>query len=97
MTQEKENPKTKMKIFDYIFESSIKSSKTIIGIVTELISLGNDIEKIRVSLISLSKVIQTHQKVLDDIVKALEQAAAGSKKSDITFPSKNDSKKDKPN
>ena len=97
MTQEKERPKTKMKVFDYIFESSIKSSKTIIGIVTELVALGNDIEKIRVSLISLSKVIQTHQKVLDDIIKALEQTTPESKKSDITFPSINDSKKDKPN
>jgi hypothetical protein len=97
MTQEKESPKMKTKLFDYIFESSIKSSKTIIGIVTELIEIANDIEKIRVSLISLSKVVQTHQKVLDDIIKALEHAAAGSKKSDITFPSINDPKKDKPN
>ena len=97
MTQEKENPKTKMKLFDYIFESSIKSSKTIASIVTELIALANDVNSILTSLISLSKVIQVHQQTLDDIVKALELASSNSKNSEIVLSSKVDTKKDKPN
>jgi hypothetical protein len=97
MTQEKENPKTKMKLFDYIFESSIKSSKTTASIVTELIALANDVNSLRTSLISLSKVIQIHQQTLDDIVKALELASSNSKKSEIVLSSKVDTKKDKPN
>ena len=100
MTQEKESQKTRMKLFDYIFESSIKSSKTIIGIVNELVALADDINSLRLSLISLSKVIQTHQQVLNDLCAAIEAAAVDvqKKESSVSFPSiNNDGKKDKPN
>lgn len=95
MTQEKENPK--MKLFDYILESSIKSSKTIIDIVTELVKLSNEVNLIRTSLINLSKVVQIHQQTLDDIVTAVERASANTTKSDTILSSKADIKKDKPN
>ncbi len=89
------NPK-KMKIFDYIFESSIRSSKTIINIMTELMVLAESIDSINQSLLNLTKVIQVHQNVLDDICKALEQASEAQKKSDY-FPPQDIKKKDKPN
>lgn len=96
MSQKTETPKTKMKIFDYIFESSIKSSKTIIGLATEIVTLFEEINDLRVSVINLAKVVQVHQNTLDDICNALEKAAA-MKKDDIGFPSTNNTKKDKPN
>lgn len=96
MTQEKENPKTKMKIFDYIFESSIKSSRTIIGIVNEIITLADDATSLRLSIINLSNVLQHHQQILDDISKLIEQIAKD-KKNVTTNPFVPDTKKDKPN
>jgi len=89
------NPK-KMKIFDYIFESSIKSSKTIINIMTELMILAESIDLINQSLLNLTKTIQVHQNVLDKICEALEQASEAQKKSDY-FSSQDIKKKDKPN
>lgn len=97
MTQEKENPKTKMKLFDYIFESSIKSSKTISNIVTELIAVASDVNSLRVLLINLSKIIQIHQQTLDDITKAIEITSSNNKKNEVVLSSKVDTKKDKPN
>ena len=97
MTQEKENPKTKMKLFDYIFESSIKSSKTISSIVTELIAVASDVNSLRVLLINLSKIIQIHQQALDDITKAIEITSSNNKKNEVVLSSKVDTKKDKPN
>ncbi len=85
-----------MKIFDYIFESSIRSSKTIVNIVNELMLLAESIDSINESLINLTKVIQVHQNVLDDICKAIEQASESQKKSSY-FPSQDVKKKDKPN
>ena len=96
MNQEKNPQKMKMSLFDYIFESSIKSSKIIIGITDELIRAIEDINELRTSLLSLSKVIQIHQVAIEDICKVLEQAAVA-KKADITFPDLTDKKKDKPN
>jgi hypothetical protein len=97
MTQEKEKPKIKIKLFDYIFESSIKSSKTISSIVTELIAMANDVNSLRISIINLSKVIQIHQQALDDITKAIEITSSNNKKNEIVLSSKVDTKKDKPN
>lgn len=97
MTQEKENPKTKMKLFDYIFESSIKSSKTISSIVTELIAVASDVNSLRTLLINLSKIIQIHQQTLDDITKAIEITSSNNKKNEVVLSSKVDTKKDKPN
>lgn len=97
MTQDKiDPPKTKMKLFDYIFESSIKSSKTIIGIVTELIALADDVNNLRTSLLALSKVIQIQQSTLDEIYRIMEQATTA-KKNDIVLPPLASEKKDKPN
>ena len=97
MTQEKtDQPKTKMKLFDYILESSIKSSKTIIGIVNELIILADDVNNLRASLVALSKVIQMQQNTIDEIYKFIEHSAAA-KKNDITLPPMPSEKKDKPN
>lgn len=97
MTQEKTDPpKTKMKLFDYILESSIKSSKTIIGIVTELIALADDVNNLRASLVALSKVIQIQQNTIDEIYKFVEQAAMA-KKNDIVLPPTSSEKKGKPN
>jgi len=99
MTEEK-NPKEdrpKIKLFDYIVESSIKSSKTIQSIVAELILLTEDIRSLRETILSLSKVIQAHQSVIEDICLAFEQAAKQTKKDDITFPTIKDVKKDKLN
>ena len=96
MTQDKNDPpKTKMKLFDYILESSIKSSKTIIEIVTELVNLANDVNNLRASLVALSKVIQIQQNALDDIYKIIEQSVA--KKSEVGLPPLTSNKKDKPN
>jgi len=97
---EKKNPKEdrpKIKLFDYIVESSIKSSKTIQSIVAELILLTEDIRSLREAILSLSKVIQVHQSVIEDICLAFEQAAKQTKKDDITFPTIKDIKKDKLN
>ena len=94
MTQEKENPK--MKIFDYIFESSIKSSRTIIGIVNEIIALADDVNSLRLSIINLSTVLQHHQQALDDISKLIEQTANDKKNVTIHSVVPN-TKKDKPN
>lgn len=97
MTQEKTDPpKTKMKLFDYILESSIKSSKTIVGIVTELITLADEMNNLRASLVALSKVIQIQQNTIDEIYKFIEQAALA-KKNDIVLPPMPSEKKDKPN
>lgn len=85
-----------MKLFDYIFESSIKSSKTITSIVEEMVRIIEDINSIRLSLISLSKVIQMHQVAIEDLCKLVEQQSG--KKADLAFPSLKDFKKDdKPN
>jgi hypothetical protein len=97
MTQEKEKPKIKIKLFDYIFESSIKSSKTISSIVTELIAVANDVNSLRILLINLSKIVQIHQQALDDITKAIEITSSNNKKNEIVLSSKVDTKKDKPN
>lgn len=97
MTQDKTNPpKTKMKLFDYIFESSIKSSKTIINIVNELLALAEDVNELRTSLVALSKVIQIQQNTLSEIYKIMEQVSAA-KKNDIVLPPLTSEKKDKPN
>ena len=84
-----------MKLFDYILESSIKSSKTIASIVTELIGLADDVNSLRVSLIALSKVIQTQQNAIEDIHKFIEQVS--SRKIDIVLPPLKQDKKNKPN
>jgi hypothetical protein len=100
MTDEKKEnkPKEKMKLFDYIFESSIKSSKTILQIVNELILLTDDIRSIRDTLLTLSKVIQVHQVMIEDMRKAIEQIAVQDKKSNnLSLTLTKDPKKDKPN
>lgn len=99
MTEEKKEKedKPKMKLFDYIFESSIKSSKTIQSIVGELVLLTEDIRSLRDTILSLSKVIQVHQSIIEDICLAFEQAAKQAKKDDISFPEIKEIKKDKLN
>ncbi len=100
MTDEKKENKSKekMKLFDYIFESSIKSSKTILQIVNELILLTDDIRSIRDTLLTLSKVLQVHQTMIEDMCKAIEQIAAQDKKSNnLSLTLTKDPKKDKPN
>jgi len=101
MTQEKkEEPtqtKTKMKLFDYIFESSIKSSKTIIDIVNSLVTIVEDINLLRISVVNLSKIIQIHQDAIEDICRVLEQSATNTKKGEDIFVNAKDTKKDKPN
>jgi len=98
MTEEKK-PKEKTKLFDYIFESSIKSSKTISQIVNELILLAEDICSLRDTILTLSKAIQVHQALIEDVCKAIEQIATQEKKqnSGFSLPLTNDTKKDKPN
>jgi len=96
---EEKKPKEKKKLFDYIFESSIKSSKTILQIVNELILLTEDIRSLRDTILTLSKVIQVHQALIEDLCKAIEQIASQEKKPNSGFssPLTNDTKKDKPN
>lgn len=99
MTHEKKEnaslEKTKTKLFDYIFESSIKSSKTIIDIINSLVVVVEDINTLRLTLVNLSKIIQIHQDAIEDICKTLEQVAS-SKKQNV-FVDLKDKKKDKPN
>jgi hypothetical protein len=99
MTEEKKQKedRPKIKLFDYIFESSIKSSKTIQGIVAELILLAEDIRSLHETMLALSKVIQVHQGIIEDICIAFEHAAKQAKKDEILLPTIKDSKKDKLN
>lgn len=100
MTDEKKEnkPKEKMKLFDYIFESSIKSSKTILQIVNELLLLTEDIRSIRDTLLTLSKLMQVHQAMIEDMCKAIEQIASQDKKpNNLSLTLTKDPKKDKPN
>ncbi|NBP04061.1 MAG: hypothetical protein EBU90_29005 [Proteobacteria bacterium] len=103
MTDEKETSKPKMKLFDYIFESSIKSSKTILNIVNELILLSQDVRSLRDTILTLSKVLQTHQAIIEDICKVLESAAEHVEKQEQKLENSfsvsltKDPKKDKPN
>lgn len=101
MTQgknEDEKKKTKSGLFDYIFESSIKSSKTVAYIVDELLFLSKEINSIRIAMVELSKVIQIHQTAIQDIYKLMEQTAKASKKNNdvAIFPIDN-KKENKPN
>jgi hypothetical protein len=97
--EKKENkPKEKIKLFDYIFESSIKSSLTILQIVNELILLTENLRSIRDTLLTLSKVLQIHQTMIEDMRKAIEQIAAQDKKSNnLSLTLTKDPKKDKLN
>jgi len=96
--EEKETTKKKTGLFDYILESSIKSSKTVVGIVNELITIAEEVNSLRINLLNLSKIIQIHQVAIEDICKLLEQHTV-SKKGDLIFPSIDslNKKDDKPN
>jgi len=98
MTEEKK-PKKKIRLFDYIFESSIKSSKTIFQIVNELTLLTKNIHSLRDTILTLSNVIQVHQILIEELCKTIEQIVTQEKKpnSGFSLPLTNDTKKDKPN
>lgn len=86
-----------MKIFETIVEKTIKSSKTIVGLATDIISIAQEIKTIKEAITNVSKVVQFQQAAINEIYDAINAEQASLKKIEFNSYDKKSSKKEKPN